>query len=213
MTDPQTTDPTLVLDDDPYADGYEEPLPPPRPRRRIVTPVTGALAAVVLVAAGFIAGVQVQKGQESSASGAPSGLRAFAAPGAGQGRQGAVPGTQAAGGDAGATPTVGTVANTRGSTLYVVTNAGTTIRVRPQKGSTVTRTTKSHASAVHPGDTVIVRGTTAADGTLKATSVTATAANAGSGLGALFGTGGGTPPGNSAAPSGAPQGFGPPPGG
>jgi hypothetical protein len=194
MTESQT-DPTLVVDDDPYADGFDEPLPPPRPRRRLLTPLTGALAALILAAGGFVAGVQVQKGQTGGASSSSAGAAGARAGGFAAGRAGGAapggPGGAAAGGQA--APTVGTVANTHGSTLYVVTNAGVTVRVRPVTGSKVTRTAESKAAAVHPGDTVIVQGTTAPDGTLKATSIAATAAGAASGAGSLFGGAGGAP--------------------
>ena len=45
-------------------------------------------------------------------------------------------------------------------------------------GSKVTRTATSSARGVHPGDTVIVQGTTARDGTITASRVTASQAGA-----------------------------------
>ena len=64
MSDPMTQQQHEDADLEWYED--EEPLEaaaeeaPRRPRRRLVTPATGALAALVLVAAGFFGGVQVQ---------------------------------------------------------------------------------------------------------------------------------------------------------
>ena len=46
----------------------DEPELPPRPRRRLMTPLTGSLLGVLLLALGFIGGVLVQKGQEGSSS-------------------------------------------------------------------------------------------------------------------------------------------------
>ncbi len=48
----------------------EEPLEelPPRPRRRLFTPIPVALFGVLLLACGFIGGVLVEKGQTSSTS-------------------------------------------------------------------------------------------------------------------------------------------------
>ena len=47
---------------------------PRRPRRKLVTPLTATLAAVLIAALGFIGGVQVQK----SSADAPSGGGGFA---------------------------------------------------------------------------------------------------------------------------------------
>ena len=72
---PDRDDRLLDLDDD--VDAYEddwEPAPeeralPPRRRRRLVTPASAALAAVLIGALGFIAGVEVQKGQADTGTG------------------------------------------------------------------------------------------------------------------------------------------------
>jgi hypothetical protein len=61
---------------DEWAEEPEDLELPARPRRRLLTPIPLALLGVLLIAGGFIAGVQVQKGQTSSGStgGAPAGL-------------------------------------------------------------------------------------------------------------------------------------------
>ena len=148
---------------------------PRRPRRKLVTPLTATLAAVLIAALGFIGGVQVQK----SSADAPSGG------GGGFARGG---GFSPTGGSSDAT--VGTVANVDGKTLYVTDSSGATIRVKTTSNSKIARTAVAKVGAVHPGDTVIVQGTKASSGTVKATSVTATAKNASSGLAARFGGGG-----------------------
>jgi hypothetical protein len=201
---------------DPYAEedwlgGYEEL--PPRPRRRLVTPLNLALLAIVIAGAGFIGGVEVQKGQSSATTGA--GLRgAFASAltragtGTGTGTTGASGvagrggfGAGAGAGGAGAAgATTGTVSTVSGNALYVSTAAGNTVKVTAAPSSTVTATTLSSISAVHPGDTVIVVGATNSDGSVTATSIRATAANAataGGGFASLFG--GGTRGGGAAA--------------
>jgi hypothetical protein len=73
----------------------EEDELPRRSRRRLLTPITGALAAVVLVAAGFFAGVQVQKSQGSGATTAQTGFPGV--PGGGGGGGNGAPGGQGAG--------------------------------------------------------------------------------------------------------------------
>ncbi len=119
-----------------------------------------------------------------------------------------------------ANATVGTVANVKGSTLYVTGTDGTTIKVRTNANSKVTRNADSSVGAVHPGDSVVVQGAKASSGTVTASSITATAkgVSAFGGL-AAFGGGGAQGTGSQsggAAPSGGasgvPQGFAPPQG-
>jgi hypothetical protein len=153
---------------------------PRRPRRRLVTPVTLALTGVLIAALGFIGGVQVQKHQ--------GGTRASGRAGAFT-RGGFTPG--GAGGASNAT--VGSVANVNGHTFYVTDTSGATVKVKTDGNSKVTRTAVSSVHEVHPGDTVIVQGTKSSSGTVTASSVTATAKNAGGGLAGLFG-GGNNPP-------------------
>ena len=183
-----------------HADTWVDELPP-RPRMRLLTPITGGLLAVLLVAGGFIAGVLVEKGQKTTGGTGSGGLgRAAlsARPGAGAG-----PGGFAAGGDSGGTqPTFGQVANVQGRTLYVTTAQGNTVKVTVPKGASVTRTISGSVKNVHPGETVVIQGAQKSDGSISATSVRATSSSAGGGgssgggggnavLNQLFGGGGG----------------------
>ena len=196
MTEPRTA-PDEPADETRELDAYEDDWPdepadslPPRPRRRLVTPLSAALAAVAVAALGFVAGVEVQKAQggTTTGSGATSARAAFA------GRAGGLPG-QAGGGRAGrggASPTFGTVASKSGRTLYVKDSNGTTVKVKLAGQAKVTRSAAASAKSIHPGDTVIVQGTRSSSGTVTAARVTATsstAASAGGGPGALFGGG------------------------
>jgi hypothetical protein len=227
MSDPMTQQQHEDADLEWYED--EEPLEaadeeaPRRPRRRLVTPATGALAALVLVAAGFFGGVQVQKGQAgaTTAGGPPSGFAARFGQGGGQ--AGAGGGGQAGGGAGGAAggagATTGTVADVKGSTLYVTTGAGTTVKVRTDSNSKVTRNAASTATAVHPGDTVVVQGAKASSGTVTASSITATAKGVpsfggfgGGGAGGGGGAAGGSASGSGGSGAQVPQGFAPPAG-
>ncbi len=186
-------------------DDFEEL--PARPRRRLATPVNLGLLAVLVVAAGFIAGVLVEKGQMSSAStggGAGAGRRAAAGGGAagtgtGAGRAGA----------AAAGATIGTVSTLNGRTLYVTDTQGTTIKVIPASSATVIRTATSPVSAIHPGDTVIVQGVKGSDGSVTASSIRATAPNAaGGGFGGLGAAAAGGTASRAGAGSGAAAGGG-----
>ena len=227
--------PTTTVSDDPDMAFYDDEPPPPdalpvRPRRKLLTPVSGGLLAIVLMAGGFIGGVQAQKRQGDSQGGARNGLpAAFAArlaqaggvPGGG-GQAGAT-GTAAAragGGSGGAT--AGTVANVKGSTLYVTSADGTTVKVKTNDNAKVTRNASSSVANVHPGDTVVIQGSTASSGTVTASSIIATAKGVTpGGFGGAFpgaAAGGGATGGTGAAPESGgsapqvPQGFTPPSG-
>jgi hypothetical protein len=172
---------------------------PRRSRRKLATPLTAALAAVLLAALGFAGGVRVQK---SSATPSPAGGAGFTRPpgggggfgggGFGGGAGGGAAGGGAAGaGGAASDATAGSVANVDGKTLYVKDANGNTIRVKTTSNSKITRTAVSTAGDVHPGDTVVVQGTKSSSGTVTATSITATAKNAAGGVAGLFGARGG----------------------
>jgi hypothetical protein len=151
---------------------------PRRPRRKLVTPLTASLAAALIAALGFIGGVQVQKSSADTPS-AGGGLN--------RSRAGFTPPSGGGGiGGASSDATVGSVANVDGKTLYVTDSDGNTVKVKTNSQSKVTRTAVSKATEVHPGDTVVVQGTKSSSGTVTATSVTATAKNATSGLAGLF---------------------------
>jgi hypothetical protein len=171
MTD-TTLDQSTWLDD-------EQELPR-RARRKLVTPATGALAAVIVAAAGFAGGVEVQK---SSAAAPPA-----AGPGAGARAGGFAAGPPAAAGAI----TTGEVKSKHGSTLYVTGADGTTVKVKTTTNAKISRNASTDAGEIHPGDTVVIQGTTAADGTVDATSVNATAS----------GVTGGTRPGGGATSNG-----------
>jgi hypothetical protein len=146
---------------------------PVRPRRKLVTPVTASLGAVLLLALGFLGGVQVQKRQGGSS---PSAAARFQ------------PARSAPTGSANAT--VGQVADVHGKTLYVTGSDGATVKVKTTANTKVTRNAVSQVHRVHPGDTVIVQGSKAGNGTVRASRVTATASNATGGLGGGAGFGG-----------------------
>jgi hypothetical protein len=181
-----------------YASGqYPPPDPeelPPRPRRRLLTPLTGALLGLFLAALGFVVGVLVEKGQAgggTAADAGPAGLRGAGGAGA---RQGAAGRAAFFGGQAGGGGTTGQVSNVRGSTLYVQDTQGNTIKVMLPAGAGVTRTTNSSVRAIHPGDSVVVQGAQRKDGSISATSIRATAASVGgsAAISQLFGGGGGS---------------------
>ncbi len=173
---------------------------PARPRPRLLgvggNPIPLALLGVLLIAGGFIAGVQVQKGQTSTAStgGAPAGLASrFAALRGGTSSAGKTPAGVPAGGFPGAgtgagRPTSGTVAYLDGNTLYVTSSEGNTVKVKTSPSTSVTKTVKTKVKGIYPGETVTVTGATATNGTVSAESISV--GSSGTGIAALLGGGG-----------------------
>jgi len=192
----------LLLDEEIAEPAVDEPAPRRAARRRLVTPLTTVLCGLLLATAGFIAGVQVQKGQaDNLTAGAGAG-----GPTAPAGFGGSPNGAAGGGAGGGEVPTVGSVANKKGSTLYVDDADGTTVRVKTNAQSKVTRTAATGVRGIYPGDSVIVQGTKDKDGNIVATQITATsksAAASGGGLRQAFG--GGAPPGGGAPSSGRAQ--------
>jgi len=197
VDDPETTE--LDLPDD----GWDENDPaPPAPRRsRWLEPLPLALFGLLLAGAGFLGGVQVQKHSDDDGggglpgggaaaamagrAGGPGGYGGAGPAGAGGGQGAAAGGRGGAAGGQGTTAggagsadagvTVGEVANVRGSRLYVTTTDGTTVEVRVGSQAKVQRLSHSSAGGVHPGDSIVVQGTTRSDGSVSATAVQATA--------------------------------------
>jgi hypothetical protein len=195
---------------------------PPRPRRRLLTPIPLTLLAILAIACGFIGGVLVEKGQGGSTSGAAAGGGAFASrlaalsgksgvagtgsgsssgsgsastSGSGAAAQGGFGGSAggrasgAAAGAGGAGATVGQVAYISKGTLYVTTSEGNTVKVTAAPGATVTKSVKTTADGIHPGETVVITGTASASGAIAAQSIRAGSAGAGglAGTAGLFG--------------------------
>lgn len=171
---------------------------------RLGVPVA-ALIAVVLVAAGFWGGAAVEKNHTGGSGGIASlasrfrGLRG--ATGTGTTTTGtATTGTTGAGGfggfggaSAGTAGTTGTVSVVAGNTLYVLTSAGSLVKVTLTSSTTIDRNAAAKADELRPGDTVTIQGATAANGNVTASSVSATApgVTVAGGFGGFGGGGGG----------------------
>jgi len=192
---------------EPYDEQQDAERLPRRPRRQLFNKRSAALAAVIACAAGFYAGVRIEKGQLSS-SGASSGSSfagltaargAAGAAGAGAGtgasRSGAAsgagsagartlsgfPGAALAGGALGraGSGSFGTIASVNGRSLYVTDSTGNTVKVKLSSATKVTKSLGVSRSSLHPGDAVVIRGLKNSSGTLIATSVSDSGAVAG----------------------------------
>jgi hypothetical protein len=172
------------------------------PPRRGLSRVTLALAAGVLVAGGFWAGVEVGEDGGSAAPGGAAAARAQGAGGQAAGAPGqATQGAQGAPGQVGQTgqqggrqgsgsgATTGTVKVVDGSFIYLSDASGNIVKVRTTDTTTIQVQRPGLAADIRPGDTVVVRGTTGDDGTLSATTVTEGTQAAGPGAGGTTGTG------------------------
>ncbi len=186
---------------------------PRRPRRQFFNKRSAALAALLTCAAGFYAGVRVEKGQVSSSgsggsslaaalaaarsgsdatrSGAGAGSANAASPGAAAGTAGglgALSHRGGFGGSAGGNASFGTISNVDGNTLYVTTATGNVVKVKLSSAAKLSKSLAVKRSSLHPGDAVVIRGLTNSKGTITASSVTDS--GSGGGAGGLFGAGG-----------------------
>jgi hypothetical protein len=197
-----------------------QPLPR-RPRRQFFNRKSAALVALITCAAGFYAGVRVEKGQVSGSSTAlrlPGAATAAARTGgsrtgaagatgatrsgaAGAARTGGFPGFAggAGGGFAGGNASVGTVASVSGSTIVLTETSGNTVKVRLSPSTKITKNQSVSRHAVRPGDTIIVEGAPNAKGTTVAASVTDSGAGS---TGSSSSSSGGSSSGSSSGTSG-----------
>jgi hypothetical protein len=147
-----------------------------RPGKLMITLIVGIVAAVA-----FGGGVLVQKHYGTAtttaaagAGGGAGGFRGFpggAPPGAGGTATG---GSATSGGTTAAGPSVvGTVTKVSGTTITVKNFAGKTYTVKVPAGSTISLSSSLELTGLKAGTTVSVVGTTAADGSVTASAVTA----------------------------------------
>jgi hypothetical protein len=178
-----------------------EPELLPKRRRRRLTTATALLAFAAVAAGAFVGGVEVQKHFGSttasgSRSGSGSGLAALTGSSGstggftrrfGGGTGSSSGGQRGSGGlgfgsggaglgggggfGAGSDTTAGLVTLIKGKTLYVTDFNGNTVKVTTKPGVRVSKTVTSSLRRVHPGDSVVVRGTQAKNGTLAASSI------------------------------------------
>jgi hypothetical protein len=183
---------------------------PGRPRRRFFNRKSAALAAVITCAAGFYAGIRVEKSQlgstASAATTSATGAAAGARPGTAGGGAAAV-GAGAAGGfgarfgggagGGGGNASLGTISSVSGNTIYLTDSSGNTVKVTLSSTTKLTKSLGVSKGSLHPGDSVVIQGVKNSNGTLVATSVSDTGARTtGTGSGA-----GGTASGSSSSSS------------
>lgn len=154
------------------------PVPPPR---RGVSPLTIALAVLLIGGAGFIGGVRVQKSRASASTGAEAvgGESGGAGHGGGTGAGDAF----AREGAGGAGTAVGQVRLVDGTTIYLADAQGNIVKVTTGPGAVFTKTAPASIADVRPGDSVVIRGQARPDGTITASRVADSGAGGGAGEG------------------------------
>jgi hypothetical protein len=160
-------------------DDDEWPDRGPRKGIRLSVPAV-ALVGLLIAAGGIWGGAALQRSHGTS-SASSSTASSFASLFAGRGASstGRATGTSGAFGAA----ATGTVTEVSGSTLYVTNSSGNLVKVTVGPSATVTRNAKSSLGALVAGDTVVVQGTKASNGSVTATSVSATGAGVTSSFG------------------------------
>jgi hypothetical protein len=152
-----------LLENSPFQGDLDAELAP-RPKRVKLPGVTLWLGAGVVAVAGFLGGVQAHKswgdssGTGTAASPAATGNRGGGGFGGGGGGQG--------GG------TTGTVTKVVGDTVYLKTTDGKTVKVKTGDTTKITLSGTGKAKDLKSGASIVVRGETASDGTVTATTVT-----------------------------------------
>ncbi len=189
---PFEADPTASEVDDaesPY--DPEDDLALPAHRRRLGT-LTAVLVLLLVAGLGVYGGVRLQKSRGGSSNtsassiasalasrfGAARGSGGAATRGAGASGTGGFGGFGGGGGGLGGA-TTGTVKLVDGNTIYLSQTDGSIVKVTTTpSGTTVTKTVPSSVSAIQPGETLVVQGSTGSDGTVTATRVTDAGAGA-----------------------------------
>ncbi len=168
----------MDLSDDPFDDDLAGQLKARAPFP--ITRTTVSLAGLVLVVAGFLGGVLVQKNFGASSGGGANGANlpaAFASRAAaggfgGGGRTGTGTGGTGTGGTATGAPTTGTITFVDGSTVYVTTANGDVVIVKTNGSTAVQSQQSSSVKNLKVGSSVSVTGSTGSDGSVTATQIT-----------------------------------------
>jgi preprotein translocase subunit YajC len=132
---------------------------------------TALLLAALVAGISFWGGSTLQKHHGATASAAGAANFAALRNARARGTSGGSPG-QTGSGSGG---TAGTVTVIQGNTVWVTAADGSLVKVQLTKATTVTRNATTTKSALRPGDTVVVQGAAAKNGTVTASSVAATA--------------------------------------
>ena len=141
-------------------------MPPGRPRRRFFNRKSAALAAVITCAAGFYAGIRVEKGQLASTApprpqrrrARPQARRPGGAGGASRRIRGPASAPALGGGRRHRNASFGTISSVNGNTIYLTDPTGNTVKVTLSSSTKLTKSLSVSKSSLHPGDTIVDPG-------------------------------------------------------
>jgi hypothetical protein len=160
--------------EDELDDPSDEQLPG-RPRHKLLNRITVPLLVLLVTAAGFLVGIEVEKGHgggtSASAATGASPPRAGGFSAAGFGARGGAPGGGFGGGPGAGGATEGTISSISGRTIYLKTTSGTTIKVDLTSASSLKKDLSVSRNSIRPGDTITVEGISGSGGAIKASSV------------------------------------------
>jgi hypothetical protein len=173
--DADDTDPDIVDDAD-----VDDEFGTPPARQRRVPPITGLLVLGVVLALTFTAGVLTQKHHDAGTSASSTGFPSLGAGGLPAGLGGGAPGAATSGGtgaSGGSTTStgpavIGTVVKVVGQTMTVKDLGGKSHVIHLTGTTKATKTTTIDLDALKAGTTVTVSGTTGADGSVSAATIT-----------------------------------------
>lgn len=157
----------------------DAPWPSHAARHGIRLRIPTAVLVILLVAAGaFWGGAAVQKSRGGSGAAgtgaAASRFRSLFGGGAAGASGARTGGASSSFGGTSTAAATGTLTFVKGDTLYVTNASGDIVTVVVGSSTKVTRNATATLSALQPGDTVVVEGATAKDGTVTASSISAT---------------------------------------
>jgi hypothetical protein len=158
--------------DESAADDDEWPDRGPRKGLRMSVPTVVGLG-LLLALGGIWGGAALQRSQGTTSASSSAASTFASLLGA---RAGTTGGFAGAGAGAAGGATAGTVTEVSGTTLYVTNSSGDLVKVTVGPSVTVDRNAVSNLGALQVGDTVVVEGSKASNGSVTATSVSATAA-------------------------------------
>jgi len=179
VTPPASSGSAGSLPFDPASEPEDWPARGPAKGIRLGWP-TAVLVVLLIAGGGIWGGAALQRSQGSSGT---SSLASEIASRFGSTRTGSGASRFSGFGGASAAAATGTVTEISGSTLYVTNSSGNLVEVKLTPTTTVTRNAKTTISGLVPGDTVVVQGTKASNGTVTASSVSDTAQGVTAGFG------------------------------
>ena len=173
---------------------------PTRQRRQFLNRRSAALLALITCAAGFYAGIRVEKGQLSSSSSTTGGFTPPALGGSSTRSPSSRADSPSTSGSRSSTPSgfpggaggfpgalgggnasIGTISSVDRNTIYITDTSGNTVKVTLSSATKITKSLGVSKRSLHPGDSVVISGLKKKSGVLAAASISDSGASSSSG--------------------------------